>query len=68
MTDETDIASSNSLADLAARIKIEHRATDNALKSSVEHAMAAGDLLLEAKAQLKHGAVVAVADRALRAF
>src|SRR5258706_3006884 len=51
----TDIAMSNSLADLAARIRAEHEATDAALKSSVEHAMAAGHLLVEAKAQLKHG-------------
>ncbi len=51
----TDVALSNSLADLAARIRIEHEATDAALKSSVEHAMAAGDLLIEAKGQVKHG-------------
>jgi hypothetical protein len=50
-----EIRGSNSLADLAARIKIEHEATADSLKSSVEHAMAAGDLLIEAKAQLKHG-------------
>ena len=47
---------SNSLADLAARIKAEHEATAIAMRRGVEHAMAAGDLLLEAKAQLKHGA------------
>jgi len=41
----TDIATSNSLADLAHRIRVEHEATASALKSSVEHAMAAGDLL-----------------------
>ena len=46
---------SNSLADLAARIKAEHEATAIAMRRGVEHAMAAGDLLLEAKAQLKHG-------------
>jgi hypothetical protein len=46
---------SNSLADLAARIRQEHAATAEALQRGVEHAMAAGDLLLEAKAQLKHG-------------
>ena len=46
---------SNSLTDLAARIRAEHEATADALKSSVEHAMAAGDLLIEAKAQVKHG-------------
>jgi hypothetical protein len=46
---------SNSLADLAARIRNYHEATVAALKSSVEFAMNAGDLLIEAKAQLKHG-------------
>jgi Protein of unknown function (DUF3102) len=46
---------SNSLADLAARIRAFHEATAEGLRRSVEHAMAAGDLLIEAKAQLKHG-------------
>jgi Protein of unknown function (DUF3102) len=46
---------SNSLADLAARIRAYHEATVAALKSSVENAIKAGDLLIEAKAQLKHG-------------
>jgi hypothetical protein len=50
-----DLALSNSLVDLAERIRVEHEATSAALKSSVEHAMTAGDLLLEAKAQVKHG-------------
>jgi hypothetical protein len=45
------------LADLAKRIKSCHEATTTALKSSVEHAIAAGDLLLEAKKQVnQHGA------------
>jgi hypothetical protein len=46
---------SNSLADLAARIKAEHGACAAALHSSLQHALAAGDLLIEAKAQLRHG-------------
>jgi hypothetical protein len=50
-----DLDRSNSLADLAARIRAFHRATAEALRHSVENAMAAGDLLIEAKAQLKHG-------------
>jgi len=50
-----DLARSNSLADLAARIRTEHEATAASLKSGLEHAMAAGDLLIEARAQLKHG-------------
>ena len=50
-----DLARSNSLNDLAGRIRAEHVATSAALKSSIKHAMAAGDLLIEAKAQLQHG-------------
>jgi ribosome-associated translation inhibitor RaiA len=51
----TDLSHSNSLTDLAARIRAEHEAAGAAVKRSVQHAMAAGDLLLEAKVQLKHG-------------
>jgi DUF3102 family protein len=50
-----DIATSNSLADLAARIRAEHEAAVGAQRTSLTHAMAAGDLLIEAKAQLDHG-------------
>jgi Protein of unknown function (DUF3102) len=50
-----DIARSNSLVDLAARIKAEHQAATEAMKRGLEHAFNAGELLLEAKAQLKHG-------------
>jgi Holliday junction resolvase RusA-like endonuclease len=46
---------SNSLTDLAIRIKAEHEAAALAMRRGVEHAMAAGNLLIEAKAQLKHG-------------
>jgi hypothetical protein len=42
-----DLARSNSLVDLAACIGAEHEATAASLKSVVEHAMAAGDVLLE---------------------
>ena len=50
------LTASNSLTDLAARIQQEHDAVADALKRGVEHAMRAGDLLIEAKAQLnKHG-------------
>ena len=52
----TPLEASNSLADLAARIKIEHTAVSVSLKQSVQHGIAAGALLLEAKAKLnKHG-------------
>jgi DUF3102 family protein len=50
----TKIEASNSLADLAARIKAEHEAVIASLKGSVQHAIAAGELF-EAKQQLKHG-------------
>ena len=48
-------AGSNSLPELAARIRAEHEATGDALKSSVEHGIAAGELLIEAKAKVQHG-------------
>jgi hypothetical protein len=43
------------LPKLAARIHDEHQAATSALRQGVLHAIAAGDLLLEAKARLKHG-------------
>jgi hypothetical protein len=46
---------SNYLTDLGARIKAEHGAVQDALNSAVMRAMAAGDLLLEAKALVRHG-------------
>jgi Protein of unknown function (DUF3102) len=50
-----DLAGSNYLVDLAARIKTEHEAVATSLKESVRHAIAAGEMLIEAKAQVKHG-------------
>jgi hypothetical protein len=57
MTDTaiTNVEGSNSLADLAARIVIEHQAVSLALKDSVRHAIEAGALLIEAKTQVPHG-------------
>jgi hypothetical protein len=49
------VEQSNSLAVLAGRIKAEHEAVSVALRDSVRHAIAAGELLIEAKEQLKHG-------------
>jgi hypothetical protein len=43
---------SSSLAELAARIRVEHEASGVALKEGLRHAIAAGELLIEAKAQL----------------
>jgi Protein of unknown function (DUF3102) len=51
----TDTTRSNSLTDLAARINAAHDAAAAAIKSSVTHAIQAGDLLIEAKEQLGHG-------------
>src|SRR6516164_8935601 len=50
-----DITRSNSLTDLAARIKAEHEAVSVALKDSVRHAITAGELLIEAKDKDGHG-------------
>jgi hypothetical protein len=56
MSETTILDRSNSLTDLAARIKAEHEAVSAALKESVRHAIAAGELLLEAKARVgQHG-------------
>jgi hypothetical protein len=49
------LSQSEALADLAERIRAEHQGAREAYKRSVEHAMAAGDLLIEAKAKLTHG-------------
>jgi hypothetical protein len=46
---------SNSLTDLAARIKVEHEAAASAIRDGMRHAIACGRLLIEAKEQLKHG-------------
>jgi hypothetical protein len=46
---------SNYLIDIAARIKIEHQAVAASLRQSVHHAIAAGELLLQAKKQVAHG-------------
>jgi len=50
----TEAWKSNSLTELAEHIRAAHASVRNALKSAVEHAMATGDLLIEAKAQLDH--------------
>jgi hypothetical protein len=50
-----NLSTSNSLPDLAARIRAEHEATADALKTSIGHGIAAGELLVEAKEQVPHG-------------
>jgi hypothetical protein len=66
---------SNSLADLAARIRFEHDGAGAAMRRSVQHAMTAGELLLEARAQLQHGQWLpwlkgncAISDRTARLY
>ena len=51
MTDQATIT----IDDLAARVVTEHEAVRAAMKSTLEHALACGDLLIEAKAKLAHG-------------
>jgi Protein of unknown function (DUF3102) len=51
----TTIQQSNSLADLAARINAEHEAVTGFVRQGLQSAINAGNLLLEAKAQIKHG-------------
>jgi Protein of unknown function (DUF3102) len=46
---------SNRLPDLAARIRNEHNVTLVSLRRGTEHAIAAGELLLEAKSLVQHG-------------
>jgi phage N-6-adenine-methyltransferase len=57
ITSVPELAGSNYLVDIAARIKAEHQAVAASLKRSVEHAIAAGELLLEAKErpEIEHG-------------
>ena len=43
------------LDDLSKRINAEHEACQTAMRSAVDHAMRAGELLIEAKAGLAHG-------------
>ena len=51
----TEAWKSNSLAELAECIRATHEVVRQALKMGVENAMATGDLLIEAKAQVDHG-------------
>ena len=48
-------AGSNWLAELAARIRSEHEAVGSAVRSALDHAVAAGQMLIEAKSSLPHG-------------
>jgi hypothetical protein len=46
---------SNRLGDLAARIAAEHEAAGAATRKTLQHAIAAGELLIEAKDRVGHG-------------
>jgi hypothetical protein len=50
---ETNMTST--LHDLARRIAVEHNAVAVALRSALAHAIAAGELLIEAKSKVRHG-------------
>jgi hypothetical protein len=52
MTTQLDLAFSNSLTDLAARFRLKHEAVAAAMRTGVADALDAGDILIEAKAQL----------------
>jgi hypothetical protein len=52
---QTEVATTTPLLELAERIKLEHAEVGTAVKRGVKHAMAAGDLLIEAKTLLEHG-------------
>jgi Protein of unknown function (DUF3102) len=52
---DQELSQTGRLAALAAGIRAEHQATAASLRRGLEHAMAAGELLIEARALLKHG-------------
>jgi hypothetical protein len=69
------VKSADALTELAGRINAEHRQVETALRAGLEHARAAGELLLQAKAQCGHGhwlewlkANVAFTDRTARRY
>lgn len=49
------VRSVEALAELAGRINAEHHHVETALRAGLEHAKRAGDLLIDAKKQCKHG-------------
>ena len=51
----SDPPRSNSLVDLAARIKVEHEAAFGHARQALQHAAECGRLLIEAKSQVEHG-------------
>jgi hypothetical protein len=55
VTSPPDLEGSNYLVDIAARIKAEHEAVTGHLRQSLKRAMAAGNLLNEARSLVPHG-------------
>jgi hypothetical protein len=53
--EEDGLSEIERLDTLAARINAEHRACETAVNAALEHALTAGDLLLEAKSKCPHG-------------
>jgi Protein of unknown function (DUF3102) len=51
----TGLVPATDLSDLAARIQIEHSAVAAAVEECLDHALAAGDLLIEAKTRVQRG-------------
>jgi hypothetical protein len=51
----TAVVVGGALTDLRERLKAEHAAVVSAIQGALAHAMAAGDILIEAKRQLDHG-------------
>ena len=55
-TDPTAIVrAANPMAELVQQIRAEHAAAGTAIRKGIEHARRAGELLLKAKAQCRHG-------------
>jgi hypothetical protein len=52
----TTVVSSNRLTEIAERVRAEHQAVGFAIGNMLESARRAGELLLEAKGQIQHGA------------
>lgn len=55
MSELVKVGAGDTLEDLAAEINAEHRACEAAVASAVEHAIRAGEMLMEAKEQAGHG-------------
>ncbi|MGB7156863.1 MAG: DUF3102 domain-containing protein [Tepidisphaeraceae bacterium] len=55
LSQTTDAGNGDALADLARRFRDEHEACEAAGKKAIDHAIAAGALLIEAKANIPHG-------------